>query len=311
MRFGAPGCKPRCGVCRVLRRRLRGRCTQARAQQTAVVSRQCKAAWPTASKSTAGKASRTSSCVRRAGTRAQWCLVGCCPRTCSRSPLLRSDAYTRDDLLGGADGEFAVVGIDGASVPCFRMDVEVRDLRQTLGPVGCCARVRATCAARRAQPHLRRAAPGLRVPARRVASPGRPVVRLRRRAVPIPPTAQKRARLAACGEPLPAVRALEIRETAALRDLLPRQRGLPHGCQRGGLCTPAAWHQLFLLRLFRKRPVGWQPGDARRARGGRSRHRRALSAASGPHVQHRHLGVRATCVCVRAFVRFFACLLRH
>ncbi len=38
----------------------------------------------------------------------------------------RSDTYTRDDLLGGPDGEFAVVGVDGASLPCFRMDVEAR-----------------------------------------------------------------------------------------------------------------------------------------------------------------------------------------
>jgi hypothetical protein len=38
----------------------------------------------------------------------------------------RSDSYTRDDLLGGPDGEFAVVGVDGASLPCFRMDVEAR-----------------------------------------------------------------------------------------------------------------------------------------------------------------------------------------
>ena len=38
----------------------------------------------------------------------------------------RSDMYTRDDLLGGPDGEFAVVGVDGASIACFRMDVEAR-----------------------------------------------------------------------------------------------------------------------------------------------------------------------------------------
>jgi hypothetical protein len=38
----------------------------------------------------------------------------------------RSDQYTQDDLLGGGSGEFAVVGVDGASLPCFRMDVEVR-----------------------------------------------------------------------------------------------------------------------------------------------------------------------------------------
>jgi len=38
----------------------------------------------------------------------------------------RADRYTRADLLGGPDGEFAVAGVDGASVACFRMDLEVR-----------------------------------------------------------------------------------------------------------------------------------------------------------------------------------------
>ena len=38
----------------------------------------------------------------------------------------RSDSSTRDDWLGGPDGEFAVVGVDGASIACFRMDVEAR-----------------------------------------------------------------------------------------------------------------------------------------------------------------------------------------
>ena len=42
----------------------------------------------------------------------------------------RSDMYTRDDLLGGPDGEFAVVGVDGASIACFRMDVEARAATQ-------------------------------------------------------------------------------------------------------------------------------------------------------------------------------------
>ncbi len=41
----------------------------------------------------------------------------------------RSSTYTRDDLLGGPDGEFAVVGVDGASLACFRMDVDVRASR--------------------------------------------------------------------------------------------------------------------------------------------------------------------------------------
>lgn len=41
----------------------------------------------------------------------------------------RADKYTRADLLGGPDGEFAVAGVDGASVACFRMDLEVRGLR--------------------------------------------------------------------------------------------------------------------------------------------------------------------------------------
>jgi len=44
----------------------------------------------------------------------------------------RSDMYTRDDLLGGPDGEFAVVGVDGASIACFRMDVEARSHSEAL-----------------------------------------------------------------------------------------------------------------------------------------------------------------------------------
>jgi hypothetical protein len=35
--------------------------------------------------------------------------------------------YTRDELLGGTDGEFEVQGLDGVPVQCFRMDVEVRE----------------------------------------------------------------------------------------------------------------------------------------------------------------------------------------
>ncbi len=43
----------------------------------------------------------------------------------------RSDAYTREDLLGSHDGEFTVTGVDGGPVRCFRMDVEARARRLT------------------------------------------------------------------------------------------------------------------------------------------------------------------------------------